>query len=170
MKIEFTKLPTIGGKIQVSLDGGQSFTDYNIEDIHDSGIPLDDNQDYEKIQIRGPANLLKNLNVLKNIKIDGTNGSSSENTIDSRFIEIERYETFEEGQTYVGYSKNPTKGGGWHESSMIFVEGPSGYYSILYGNDCISSVEIISSDVNDFERNGYVLPHQRIFKLNTRGF
>ena len=48
--------------------------------------------------------------------------------------------------------------------------GPVGYYSILYGNDCISSVEIINSNVNDFERNGYVLPCQRIFKLNTRGF
>ena len=170
MKIKFTKLPTIGGKIQVSLDGGQSFTDYNIEDIHDSGIPLDDNQDYEKIQIQGPANLLKNLNVLKNIKIDGTNGSSSENTIDNRFIEIERYEHLVEGETYVGYSKKPTKGGGWHESSMIFTLGPVGYYFILCGNECISSVEIINSNVNDFERNGYVLPCQRIFKLNTRGF
>ena len=67
MKIHFTKLPTTGGKIQVSLDGGQSFTDYNIEDIHGSGISLEDNQDYEKIQIRGPANVLKNLNVVKNI-------------------------------------------------------------------------------------------------------
>lgn len=31
MKIHFTKLPTTGGKIQVSLDGGQTFTDYNEE-------------------------------------------------------------------------------------------------------------------------------------------
>lgn len=67
MKIHFTKLPTTGGKIQVSLDGGQSFTDYTIEDIHGSGISLEDNQDYETIQIRGPANVLKNLNVVKNI-------------------------------------------------------------------------------------------------------
>jgi len=170
MKIEFTDLPTSGGKIQVSFDGGSSFADYNVEDVRESGIPLDDGQDYSLIQIKGPANVLKNLNVVKNIKIDGTNESSSENTIDNRFIEIERYETFEEGQTYVGYSINPMKGGGWCESSMIFIEGPSGYYSILYGNNCISSVKIISSDVNDFERNGYVLPHQRIFKLNTRGF
>lgn len=67
MKIEFTKLPTTVGTIKVSLDGGQSFTDYNVEDVRESGISLEYNQDYEKIQIRGPANVLKNLNVVKNI-------------------------------------------------------------------------------------------------------
>ena len=77
MKIKFTKLPTTGGTIKVSLDGGQSFTDYNIEDIQDSGIPLDDNQDYEKIMIKGPASLLKDLNVIKQIKLEGSDGSSS---------------------------------------------------------------------------------------------
>ena len=59
MKIKFTKLPTTNGIIKVSLDGGDSFTDYNIADIHKSGIPLDDNQDYEKIQIQAPANFQK---------------------------------------------------------------------------------------------------------------
>ncbi len=49
MKIKFTKLPTTDGTIKVSLDGGQSFTDYNIADIHESGIPLEDNQDFELI-------------------------------------------------------------------------------------------------------------------------
>ena len=72
MKIKFTKLPH-GGTIKVSLDGGQSFTDYNIEDIQDSGIPLDDNQDYEKIMIKGPANVLKNLSIIKKIQLDTSN-------------------------------------------------------------------------------------------------
>ena len=67
MKIEFTDLPTSDGKIQVSFDGGSSFADYNVKDVRESGISLDDNQAYEKIQIRGPANVLKNLNVVKNI-------------------------------------------------------------------------------------------------------
>ena len=63
MKIKFTKLPTNDGTIKVSLDGGISFKDYNIVDIHESGIPLEDNQDYEKIQIQAPANVLKNLDI-----------------------------------------------------------------------------------------------------------
>ena len=46
MKIKFTKLPTTDGIIKVSLDGGQSFTEYNIADIRESGIPLEDSQDY----------------------------------------------------------------------------------------------------------------------------
>lgn len=75
MKIKFTKLPTTSGTIQVSLDGGQSFTDYNVADIHESGIPLSDSQDYEKIQIQAPANVLKNLNVVSNVKVEG--GQSS---------------------------------------------------------------------------------------------
>ena len=74
MKIKFTKLPTNDGTIKVSLDGGESFTDYNIADIHESGIPLEDNQDYEKIQIQAPANVLKNLNVISSVKVEGEDG------------------------------------------------------------------------------------------------
>ncbi len=73
MKINFTKLPITNGTIKVSLDGGQSFTDYSIADIHESGIPLSDSQDYEKIQIQAPANVLKNLNVVSNVKVGNAN-------------------------------------------------------------------------------------------------
>ena len=90
MKIKFTKLPTTGGKIQVSFDGGQSFNDYNIADIHDSGIPLDDSQDYEKIQIQGPANVLKNLNIIKGIGLgDSDDNSSSGNFTPKLQLQIE---------------------------------------------------------------------------------
>ena len=84
MKIKFTKLPTNDGIIKVSLDGGQSFKDYNIVDIHESGIPLEDNQDYEKIQIQAPANVLKNLNVISSVKVEGDGGAGSTN--EPRFI------------------------------------------------------------------------------------
>ena len=77
MKIEFTKLPTTDGIIKVSLDGGQSFTDYNIADIHEDGISLEDNQNYEKIQIRGPANILKNLDIVSGVKIEGAESGST---------------------------------------------------------------------------------------------
>ena len=55
------------GIIKISLDGGFTFTDYEITDVKESGIPLDDSQDYEKIKIKGPANVLKNLDVLSSI-------------------------------------------------------------------------------------------------------
>lgn len=77
MKIKFTKLPTTDGIIKISLDGGDSFKDYNIADIHESGIPLEDNQDYEKIQIQAPANILKNLNVVSSVKVEGGEGGES---------------------------------------------------------------------------------------------
>ena len=79
MKIKFIKLPTTDGIIKVSLDGGQSFTEYNIADIRESGIPLDDNQDYEKIQIQARANILKNLNVVSSVKVEGDGGAGSTN-------------------------------------------------------------------------------------------
>ena len=41
MKIEFTDLPTSGGKIQVSFDGGSSFADYNVEDVRASAFGKD---------------------------------------------------------------------------------------------------------------------------------
>ena len=78
-KIKFTKLPTNDGIIKVSLDGGQSFTDYNVADVHESGIPLADSQDYEKIQIQATANVLKNLNVVSSVKVDGEDGGESTN-------------------------------------------------------------------------------------------
>ena len=76
MKIKFTKLPTTDGTIKISLDGGQSFTDYNVADIHKSGVPLSDSQDYEKIQIQAPANILKNLNVISSVKVEGEGGGT----------------------------------------------------------------------------------------------
>ena len=79
MKIKFTKLPTNDGTIKISLDGGQSFTDYNVADVHESGIPLEDNQDYEKIQVKPPANVLKNLNVVSGVKVEGDGGAGSTN-------------------------------------------------------------------------------------------
>lgn len=70
MKIIFTDLPTTGGKIQVSFDGGHNFTDYEVESIRESGIPLDDSQDYEKIRIKGPANVLKCLDIITKLKLE----------------------------------------------------------------------------------------------------
>lgn len=81
MKIKFTKLPTTDGTIKISLDGGQSFTDYNVADVHESGIPLEDNQDYEKIQIQAPANVLKNLNVISSVKVEGEGAETASNAI-----------------------------------------------------------------------------------------
>ena len=77
MKIKFTKLPTTDGTIKVSLDGGQSFTDYNVVDVHESGIPLEDNQDYEKIQVKAPANVLKNLDIVASVKVEGGEGGTA---------------------------------------------------------------------------------------------
>ena len=86
MKIKFTKLPTTDEIIKISLDGGQSFTDYNVADVHESGIPLGDNQDYEKIQVKAPANVLKNLNVVSSVKVENTEGSGAGSTNESSFI------------------------------------------------------------------------------------
>ena len=76
MNIIFTKLPTTDGIIKISLDGGQSFTDYNIANIPEDGISLNDDQDFEKIRIKGPANVLKNLDVISSVKVEGESGSS----------------------------------------------------------------------------------------------
>ena len=67
MKIIFKDSGLNEGIINVSFDGGFTFTDYEIADVKETGIPLDDSQDYEKIKIKGPANVLKNLDVLSSI-------------------------------------------------------------------------------------------------------
>lgn len=70
MKIKFNKLPAGNGKIKISFDGGNTFTEFNISDIRDVGVPLEDNQDYSKIQIKGKSSILKDLDVVKNITFE----------------------------------------------------------------------------------------------------
>lgn len=71
MKIIFKDSELNEGIVKISLDGGFTFTDYEIADVKESGIPLDDSQDYEKIKIKGPANILKNLNIFSSVKVEG---------------------------------------------------------------------------------------------------
>lgn len=69
MKIIFKNLQISKETIQVSLDGGDTWNSYAVSEIIETGIPLDDSQDYEKIQIKGSATVFKNLDVVKSIEI-----------------------------------------------------------------------------------------------------
>ena len=67
MKIVFNDSELNEGIIKISLDGGFTFTDYEIADVKKTGILLDDSQNFDKIRIKAPANVLKNLDVLSSI-------------------------------------------------------------------------------------------------------
>ena len=69
MKIVFNKLQTSKETIQVSLDGGTTWNSYVVSEIIESGIPLDESQEYDKIHIKGSATVFKNLDVVKSIEI-----------------------------------------------------------------------------------------------------
>ena len=71
MKIVFNKLQTSKETIQVSLDGGATYTPYVVSEIINDGIPLDENQDLEKIQIKGSSSVLKNLDVITSVSVGG---------------------------------------------------------------------------------------------------
>ena len=75
MKIVFEGSELKEGIVKVSLDGGFTFANYEIADVKESGIPLDDSQRYDKIKIKGPANVLKSLDIVSNVKVEG--GQSS---------------------------------------------------------------------------------------------
>lgn len=89
MKITFNDLLS-DGSIKISFDGGYSFTDYNITDIHSNGgIVLDESQAFDKIMIKGPANLLKNLDIVSSVKIEGAeSGGIPESEIQTIYYEI----------------------------------------------------------------------------------
>lgn len=143
MKIEFTKLPDTDGTIKVSLDGGQSFTDYNIADIHESGIPLSDDQDYEKIQIRGPANLLKNLDIVSGVKVEGGSEVDLSDYVKKEYF----YGEFYDGGCGYGYriTSSPdtfkNKDQDWYQN-LLLSDGRSlgdlcsydGTYNVFYGD------------------------------------
>ena len=71
MKIVFNKLQTSKETIQVSLDGGTTWNPYVVSEIINDGIPLDENQDLEKIQIKGSSSVLKNLDVITSVSVGG---------------------------------------------------------------------------------------------------
>lgn len=78
MKIIFTKLPK-EGEIKVSFDGGSTYTDYNVSDVAESGIQLDDSQDLREIKIKSRTTVLSNLEVITGIKVEQANNTSNGN-------------------------------------------------------------------------------------------
>ena len=78
MKIKFEHSKLVGGLIKLSIDGGESFREYRIEDVKDTGIPLSDTQDLDKIKIIAPANILRNLNVVSGIQVEATLGKADQ--------------------------------------------------------------------------------------------
>ena len=52
------------------MDGGFTFTDYEIADVKETGISLDNSQNYEKIIIKGLVNVLKHLDVITKLKLE----------------------------------------------------------------------------------------------------
>ena len=120
MKIKFTKLPTNDGIIKVSLDGGQSFTDYNVADVHESGIPLEDNQDYEKIQVKAPANVLKNLDIVASVKVEGE-GAETGSTNEPFIIDTDTYGfEFPKCVTGITFPKGITTIRGFGDQSLFY--------------------------------------------------
>lgn len=70
MKILFDKLKTADGKVSISLDSGNSWIEYDVSDVVANGIQLDNNQDFDKIQIKGKSKVITNLDVISKIKVD----------------------------------------------------------------------------------------------------
>ena len=82
MKILFDKLKTADGKVSISLDSGNSWTEYDVSDVVANGIQLDNNQDFDKIQIKGKSKVITNLDVISKIKVDDVqNGDVAINKI-----------------------------------------------------------------------------------------
>jgi hypothetical protein len=69
MRIQFTKLPVNEDVIQVSFDEGATFIDYKVADIATSGITLSNTQDFSKVRIKSKSKILKNLDVIKTLKV-----------------------------------------------------------------------------------------------------
>ena len=56
MRILFDNTSLKEGNIEISLDGGFTFKSYDIAEVKNTGISLPQNQELDKIKIKGPAN------------------------------------------------------------------------------------------------------------------
>lgn len=134
MNIIFTKLPTTDGTIKISLDGGQSFTDYSIANIPEDGISLSDDQDFEKIRIKGPANILKNLNIVSGVKVEGASGENGGNGGSVKLYAWNNpNHTFSYQRVYT-YSENP-------QVNDVVISGAEGDTDTVINIGKITSVE-----------------------------
>ena len=156
MKIRFTKLPTTDGTIKVSLDGGNSFKDYNVADIHEDGIPLADSQDYEKIQIQAPANILKNLNVVSGVKVDNGSGVDENNSLPITTIYYNLYDGgcgygFSLQESSCDYSPDYN-----FNPRVLYVKNGGSYISLNSLCEYDGHFNALSSDTEDFTGDLYV--------------
>ena len=69
MKIVFDALKTRDGIVSVSYDGGTTYQDYNVSQVKDTGIDLDDNQDLSLIKIKSTTKVIDTFDVIKNIVV-----------------------------------------------------------------------------------------------------
>lgn len=70
MKIIFKDSGLTKGTIKISTDGGSTFVEHNIVDIKENGLELEPDQRLDKVMIKGPANIIKDMDILSKIKID----------------------------------------------------------------------------------------------------
>ena len=67
MKIIFNALKTNDGKISISLDGGITYTEYNVSDVKDTGFQLDNSQDLSLIRLKSTTKVIDSLEVFKSV-------------------------------------------------------------------------------------------------------
>lgn len=85
MRIEFVKLKTSTGTIQV--DFGDGYQTYNVSDVKDNGITIPETcTDYSSIKIKGSSKVLSDLDVIKNVGINTSN-----DYIKIKTIQIKKY-------------------------------------------------------------------------------
>nr|MCR5723793.1 leucine-rich repeat domain-containing protein [Treponema sp.] len=145
-------LHTSNGKIQVSFDGGVSFKDYNVAEIRESGIPLNDNQDYKKIQIKGSSIILENLDVIRKIGLlDSIQSSSNDNSSDIITLDLSKSKSFPECITTYKIPDSVTSIGNYafqNCSGLTSITIPNSVTSIgdyaFYGCSSLTSITIPS--------------------------
>ena len=131
MKIVFEGSELKEGLIKVSLDGGFTFEDYEISNVKESGIPLDDSQRYDKIKIKGPANVLKSLDIVSNVKVQGEQSSESSD-YDTR---IEWYSwKSDDGEIIFTKTDDKTQDCIIYEKQPVDKEGHYDYFEVPLGS------------------------------------
>jgi len=74
MKIEFTKLVTSEENIKVDFGDGNGFREYPVNDAKKNGITIPNNiTEFNNIKIKGSANVIPNLEVMKSLKFGPQN-------------------------------------------------------------------------------------------------
>ena len=156
MKITFKNSKLQEGTVKISFDGGNEFREYELAEVKDTGIELEPEQDLDKIKIKGPANILKNLEVISDIKLDSEGKQTP--TIKNETEHYYAWVPFEDGEEESDDAEESVDYPFYYMTKTLIANEITAFY--VWYNEYDEDSNPIIEEVGSFQELGILDIHQ----------